>query len=85
IKVRFKSQPEESASVISPEFENRATRRRQVTTRPIKPQSAAAEEIASANREAEEATPHVTQKKKSGREGGPIFLRRRWLASDGGA
>lgn len=82
IKVRFKTQPEENTNVFAPEFENRATRRRQVTTRPIKPQPAHAEETASANKEVAETAP---QKKKAGREGGPIFLRRRWLASDGGA
>ena len=85
IKVRFKVQPEENTNVFTPEFENRATRRRQVTTRPIKPQTAPAEENASANEEAAVSTPQAPQKKKPGREGGPIFLRRRWLASDGGA
>ena len=83
IKVRFKAQPEENANIFTPEFENRATKRRQVTTRPIKPQSAPAEETAVVSKEAPEQVPQPKQSKKSSREGGPIFLRRRWLTSDG--
>jgi len=85
IKVRFKTQPEENANIFTPEFENRATRRRQVTTRPIKPQSAPAEETVAVNKAVAEPALQPQQSKKSSREGAPIFLRRRWLASDGGA
>ncbi|NNL18464.1 MAG: serine/threonine-protein phosphatase [Boseongicola sp.] len=85
IKVRFKAQPEDKANVFAPEFENRATRRRQVTTRPIKPKSAPVEEPATARQEPPEHAQTAPKPKKPERDGGPIFLRRRWLASDGGA
>ncbi len=87
IKVRFKAQLEENANIFTPEFENRGQRRRQVTTRPIKPQHAASEDVvATARNTAEnEAPPPPQQPNKSTGEGAPIFLRRRWLASDGGA
>ena len=85
IKVRFKAQPEENANIFTPEFENRAQRRRQVTTRPIKPQPSTQDDAVVASEQSEErAAPPPTSKKTSG-EGAPIFLRRRWLASDGGA
>jgi len=56
-----------------------------VTTRPIKPKPAPVEEPATANRDTANPEAQAPKGKKSGREGGPIFLRRRWLASDGGA
>lgn len=85
IKVRFKQQPEENANIFTPEFENRATKRRQVTTRPIKPNPVPSEEPVSANRDSKERAPNAPASQKAAREGGPIFLRRRWLASDSGA
>ena len=85
IKVRFKQQPEENANIFTPEFENRATKRRQVTTRPIKPKPVPSEEPVSANRDSAEPAPKAPASQKAARDTGPIFLRRRWLASDSGA
>ncbi len=82
IKVRFRRQPEENANIFTPEFEQRATKPRQVRTRPIKPQRPPdAEELPPAAHPTEPAPAHPP----SPSEGAPIFLRRRWLATDGGA
>jgi len=84
IKMRFRRQPEENANIFTPEFENRATKPRQVRTRPIKPHlSPNAEEIPSAARQPDE--PSTPSQPPSTNEGAPIFLRRRWLATDSGA
>ena len=85
IKVRFKAQTEDS-NIFTPEFEERGKRRRQVTTRPIKPQPALQDDVVTSKETPKEETlaPPPGSKKSSG-EGAPIFLRRRWLASDGGA
>jgi serine/threonine protein phosphatase PrpC len=82
IKVRFRPQPDENANIFTPEFENRTTKPRQVRTRPIKPQHPPeAEELPPAAFPIEE--PSLPQPAAS--ERAPIFLRRRWLATDGGA
>ena len=82
IKVDIRSEEGEAdANIFTPEFEPRQHRPRQVTTRPVKPD---------AEPEYEDLPPPAAAAQastgKSGkREGQPIFLRRRWLASDGGA
>ena len=84
IKVRFRRQPEENANIFTPEFEKRAAKPRQVRTRPIKPQRPPeAEEMPPAAHEPNE--PPAPAHPPSPSEGAPIFLRRRWLATDGGA
>ena len=86
IKVRFKVQADENANIFTPEFENRGRRPRQVTTRPIKPQPAPSEDAVTVSQnKAETERPKTEAQKKPPSETAPIFLRRRWLASDGGA
>ena len=86
IKVRFKAQIEDSNIFTPPEFEKQGKRRRQVTTRPIKPQPALQDDVVTSKETPkEEALAPPPGPKKSSGEGAPIFLRRRWLASDGGA
>lgn len=75
------------ANIFSPEFENQKSRSPRAQTRPIKPQEApepqediappVAPEIASAQNGAAKQTEPS--------RAAPIFLRRRWLATDGGA
>jgi len=84
IKVRFRRQPDENANIFTHEFEKRAAKPRQVRTRPIKPQRPPeAEEMPPAAHEPNE--PPAPSHPPSPSEGAPIFLRRRWLATDGGA
>ena len=76
-----------SANIFSPEFEQQKSRSPRIQTRPIKPQDApeteedlptpVAPEIASAQNGA--------SKQSEPARATPIFLRRRWLATDGGA
>ena len=84
VKVDF--QQTNGANIFSPEFERQKSRPPRAQTRPIKPQDVpeqqeeitppVAPEIASAQNEAAKPeNPRAT----------PIFLRRRWLATDGGA
>ena len=86
IKVRFRSQPDQQANIFKPEFENGAKRQR-VRTRPIKPRQPDEVDPATVTAkrpgvEPKEETPPATPPKSGG---APMFLRRRWLASDGGA
>lgn len=92
IKVAFQNAA--GANIFSPEFEEQKARKQRAQTRPIKPQeipeqpelpaepvvqdvpNPVAPEIASAQNEA--AKPDKPRN-------APIFLRRRWLATDGGA
>ena len=86
IRMRLRRQPEENANIFTPEFENRAEKPRQVRTRPIQPQRPAdAEEMPPAAREPNEPPTPAQPPAPTQSEGAPIFLRRRWLASDGGA
>ena len=84
IKVRFRRQPEENANIFTPEFEKRAAKPRQVRTRPIKPQRPPETEDAPPAAHPTDEPPAPAHPPSPG-EGAPIFLRRRWLATDGGA
>ena len=93
IRVEFRSEAADNANIFTAEFDRSATRPRQVTTRPITASRSAETE------EEEAATVQMTQErdpepvaagmnghaKKEKAEAKPIFLRRRWLATDGGA
>ena len=74
----------EDANIFSPEFETPVSRPPRVQTRPIRP-----EEVGEPEDAAEPVAPEVANARngangaKSSSE--PIFLRRRWLATDGGA
>ncbi|MGI9390991.1 MAG: PP2C family protein-serine/threonine phosphatase, partial [Boseongicola sp.] len=93
IKVDFHGQHDENANIFTPEFENRAAKPRQVRTRPIKPHRAPeADEIPPVAAPSDEPPPPPTASPTpasshtpTASEGAPIFLRRRWLATDGGA
>jgi len=80
IKVRFEGQGAEASNIFTPEFDGRGGKPRQVTTRPIKPAVNEPEEIPAAR-----VTSQPPQASAKQAEGTPIFLRRRWLATDGGA
>ena len=83
IKVNFRNAVSDDANIFTPDFEKRNGKPRQVTTRPIKPRRP----------EDHENLPAMAQKKSQQTNGkgskpsetAPIFLRRRWLASDGSA
>ena len=92
-RVEFRNEAAESANIFTAEFDRSPNRPRQVTTRPITP-------ARSSEDDSEDAVAvHMTHKKEpepvaagmNGRakkersEAKPIFLRRRWLATDGGA
>ncbi len=84
IKVRFRRQPDENTNIFTPEFEERAAKPRQVRTRPIKPQRPPeTKDIPPAGPPIDE--PPAPAHPPTQGDGAPIFLRRRWLASDGGA
>ncbi len=103
VKVSFGKQADENANIFTPEFENRTNKRRQVRTRPIKPQAPAAPEEIQATAQQQAIAPETRvdevridretapvpkepaqAQPKPAPEKAPIFLRRRWLASDGG-
>lgn len=81
IKVDLQTANGAGPNIFSPEFERRDDRPLRVRTRPVKPKDVPEEEDAPA--------PAVTVQngaaKSKERESAPIFLRRRWLATDGGA
>ncbi|QMU58338.1 MAG: SpoIIE family protein phosphatase [Boseongicola sp.] len=82
IKFRSRLPAETNANIFTHEFEQRSPKPRQVRTRPIKPQAPeSGEEIPAANAKVEVEQPQSPPP----REKAPIFLRRRWLATDGGA
>ncbi len=86
IKVAFHSGEDEHANIFTPEFEKRGPRRRQVTTRPIKPRPVSPDEAdafpPAAQTGGEREAPSAGVERP--RESAPMFLRRRWLATDGG-
>lgn len=73
IKVGISGAASDAPNVFTPEFERKQNRSARVSTRPIKPEEVAEEETVSAH----SAPP-------PGKET-PIYLRRKWLAADGGA
>lgn len=89
IRVDIRGQQAEKANIFKAEFERPSNRPRQVTTRPITPARGVEGEdvVAStvtpaeaANAGSNGANGHDKSKKSGGK---PIFLRRRWLATDG--
>ncbi len=68
-------------NIFAPEFERRDDRPLRVRTRPIKPEQVPEE---AAPEQAAAAVQNGAANAK-GKESAPIFLRRRWLATDGGA
>ena len=74
IKVEISSAAATAPNVFTPEFDRKETRPVRVTTRPIKP-----EEMP----EQAEVTARNGVEPPRGKEA-PIFLRRKWLAADGG-
>lgn len=96
IRVEFRNEAQDTANIFTADFEKSAHRPRQVTTRPITPaRSAEAEGDAAPQGEVVTAEPETARSatgngmngraKKEESEAKPIFLRRRWLATDGGA
>jgi hypothetical protein len=93
IRVEFRNEAAENANIFAPEFDRSAGRPRQVTTRPIAPSRSAEaehEEAAAVQLTHGRASEAVAAgmnglAKKEKSEAKPIFLRRRWLATDGGA
>ncbi|MDD9921657.1 MAG: protein phosphatase 2C domain-containing protein [Boseongicola sp.] len=93
IKVELQADAEDRQNIFTPEFERHKTRPRQITTRPIKPKSSG--EVVEVDARTDEITPPQPEKaskkelppqpKPPEKDGAPIFLRRRWLASDGGS
>ena len=90
IRVEIRDQASDGANIFAAEFET-PSRPRQVTTRPISPVvPKEAEEVAVGKSEAQERPAEVHnelngQAKDKKSATAPIFLRRRWLASDGSA
>jgi PPM family protein phosphatase len=82
IKVDFVNEEVDNANIFKPELERRKTRTRQVTTRPIKPQPVPETEEAPAVAHSMNLNGPTSQENS---DVTPIFLRRRWLATDGGA
>ena len=82
IKIDIRSEEGEvDSNIFTPEFEPREQRPRQVTTRPVKPDAEPDYE----DLPPPAAAAQVSSSESGKRESQPIFLRRRWLASDGGA
>lgn len=71
------------SNIFTPEFEPRENRRRQVTTRPVKPDTKPEVEDLPPPAAAAQATSGSGE--GGNREKSAIYLRRRWLATDGGA
>ena len=88
IKVAFQQEADDGANIFATDFENRPRRKRQVTTRPIKPRPPAPEEAAAFPASMEEAKSTMRRapeaESEPARDRNPVFLRRRWLATDGG-
>ena len=87
VKVDFLKQP--NANIFSPEYERQRTRPPRVQTRPIKPQDVVMQPDESQEAHAPVApeiasVPNGASNPEPVRDA-PIFLRRRWLATDGGA
>ncbi|NNE81073.1 MAG: serine/threonine-protein phosphatase [Silicimonas sp.] len=80
IKVEMKDANKDH-NIFSPEFERRKSRSPRVTTRPIKPEDVPDPEEMPAS--VAQATNGAAKSDEG--ETTPIFLRRRWLATDGGA
>ena len=74
IKVCIANAKADAPNVFTPEFEHKENRTSRITTRPIKPEELQ-EQPVSAHNGAEPPSGNDT----------PIFLRRKWLAADGGA
>ena len=87
IKVELLNADANGTNIFAPEFERRDDRPLRVRTRPIKPQDVPEEDevTASAQAPAQSASVQNGATGSEGKEGSPIFLRRRWLATDGGA
>lgn len=92
IRVEFRHVEEDSTNIFTAEFDRRPNRARQVTTRPITPQRATEDEEVEATASVQAAAAPAND--SNGRHGEavqektettPIFLRRRWLATDSGA
>ena len=81
IKVELQSANGTGANIFSPEFERRDDRPLRVRTRPIKPQDIPEEEDVPATA----VSVQNGADKSKDEDAAPIFLRRRWLATDGGA
>ena len=91
IRVELREEKDDSANIFTAEFDRPSNRPRQVTTRPITPAPATqAEEIvaskmAEPDASVEAKNGHAGQSKPEKPKPTPIFLRRRWLATDSGA
>ena len=88
IKFGKRPQKDENANIFTPEFEQRNARPRQVRTRPItprRPEAAEAEEVHHRVAETPAPLPPAQAQRPHKSEAAPMFLRRRWLASDSGA
>lgn len=86
IKIAFAPEADAGTNVFETDFENRPPRKRQVTTRPIKPRAPTPDEThafptAAHSRSSE---PEEAPQQEPARDRSPVFLRRRWLATDGG-
>lgn len=90
IRVSIPQEDKDGANIFTAEFDRRPVRPRQVTTRPISPMQVGDTEEAAAPRAGAAETP-AAKNESNGRPpkeksaATPIFLRRRWLATDGGA
>jgi protein phosphatase len=98
IRIDFRGEAKDSTNIFTADFERPSNRPRQVTTRPITPArgaeagdagaSASASAVATVDQEppAPKAKAGMNGRAKNeNSEATPIFLRRRWLATDGGA
>ena len=83
IKVELQG-AESDDNIFAPEFERRENRPLRVRTRPVKPQELPETEEAAAKAPPPGVSNGVANG-KGGKDSTPIFLRRRWLATDGGA
>ncbi len=83
IKVRFQPEMADHANIFTPEFDSRKAKPRQVRTRPIKPRHPADQPEVPAM--AHSASNQSNSAPSGSSDGAPIFLRRRWLATDGSA
>lgn len=90
IRVEIREAESDNSNIFTAEFDRPAGRSARVTTRPIATSHPAEDEAAPADvvsAETRMEAPQVLNGRGSGdkSEAKPIFLRRRWLASDGGA
>ena len=91
IRVEIREEKNDGANIFAADFEQPAGRPRQVTTRPITPvlpqeaEEVVTRKVSAPPPRAEKPNGANGKQKPKKSAGTPIFLRRRWLASDGGA